>query len=54
MAEEVVQPFYADLDEGTGLYCVFHSETGKAHTSFANMAEAEKRAKEMNEAQKHD
>ena len=34
--------FYVDLDEETGLYCVFGSETGHAYASFSDLTEAKK------------
>ena len=41
--------FYADLDEDSGLYCVFHTETEKAYASFADGDEAERDAALRNE-----
>lgn len=41
--------YYADFDEGTGLYCVFGDETGHAYASYASPEEAEREAKRMNE-----
>jgi len=41
--------YYADYDKHTGLYCVFHTESGKAHASYASMVEAELEARRMNE-----
>lgn len=39
--------FYADIEDD--VWYVFHSETGHAHASYVNKAEAEKEAKSMNE-----
>jgi hypothetical protein len=42
--------YYADLDEETGLYCVFHTEKGgHAFESYCDIGEAEQRAKIRNE-----
>ena len=41
-----VGEYYADEEDG--LWCVFHSETGHAHASYANKPEAEDEAKIMN------
>lgn len=48
--------FYADLDEGTGLYCVFHTnykeigrEEGYAFSSWGSMKDAEKDAERRNQ-----
>ena len=41
--------YYADYDKRTGLYCVFHTESGKAHASYSSMVEAELEARRMNE-----
>jgi hypothetical protein len=43
--------FYADLDEETGLYCVFHTESGRAVESYASKGEADERARLLNSAQ---
>jgi len=40
--------YYADLDADTGLYCVFHTETSKAYTSWATMEQAQENATEKN------
>lgn len=40
--------YYAELDEDTGLFCVFHTETDKAFGSYSSMEEAEEKADEMN------
>jgi hypothetical protein len=50
MAKQEIGEYYADLDEDTGLYCVFHTETTKAYASFAGMKEAEQEAETMNKA----
>lgn len=40
--------FYADYDEETGTYCVFHTEGNRAFASFTDKDEAESVAAEMN------
>lgn len=40
--------YYADLDEETGLYCVFHTESGKAVESYASKDAADERASLLN------
>jgi hypothetical protein len=41
--------FYADLDDATGLYCVFHTETSRAYSSWATMRQAQESADTLNE-----
>jgi hypothetical protein len=40
--------FYADLDEDTDLYCVFHTETTKAYSSWSSMEQAKEDADRRN------
>lgn len=40
--------YYADLDEETGLYCVFHTETSHAYESYTDMSTAVERANKRN------
>lgn len=41
--------YYADYDEKTGLWCIFHTENGHAYASYSDKYEAERRAKELNQ-----
>lgn len=40
--------YYAEYDKDTELWCVFDSESSKAHASYADKASAEKDAKKRN------
>lgn len=40
--------YYADYDDETGTYCVFHTENNRAFASFSDKEEAENVAAEMN------
>jgi hemolysin-activating ACP:hemolysin acyltransferase len=46
--------FFADLNEETGLYCVFHTDVkpGHAFSSWSSMQDAEKDAKNRNDYEK--
>lgn len=41
--------FEADLDEGTGYFCVFGNNSSFAYASFADEGEAKQWAKRMND-----
>ncbi len=41
--------FYADLDEESGLYCVFGNQSGHAYGSYASLEEAKTTAKGLEE-----
>ena len=43
-----MKEFYAELDNETQMYCVFDTETTKAHSSWASMEQAEADAAERN------
>ncbi len=47
-AIKIDKSFYADLDEGSNLYCVFGSESGFAYSSFMDKNVAEEWAKNFN------
>lgn len=40
--------FYADLDEKTGLHCVFGNNSGFAYSNSTSQEEAEQQARELN------
>ena len=42
--------YFADFDEGTGMWCVFHThlDTGHAYRSYLDRKEAERKAADMN------
>lgn len=42
------EPFYADLDEDTQMYCVFGCESGFAYSSWATEEQAIEAANELN------
>lgn len=44
-----MEEYYVDKEDG--LYHVFHTKTGRSHASYANQAEAEVMAEEMNGGQ---
>jgi hypothetical protein len=46
---EFEDPFYAELDEDTNLYCVFGVQSGFAYASYADMTEAEREANRRND-----
>lgn len=43
-----LQNFFADYDEATAMFCVFDDSTGKAHSSWASMAQAQTDADKRN------
>ena len=45
--------YYSEWDEDSAAYCVFDTETGKAHESYASPEQAERRAKEKNIDEKY-
>lgn len=48
---EQIGEYYAEWDEGSASYCVFHTDKepqGHAYASFADEGQAEERAREMN------
>ena len=50
MSEKQIGEYFADYDEETESYCVFHTDykTGHAFSSWTSMAQAEKDAEERN------
>jgi hypothetical protein len=46
--DNVKGEYYADWDECTFMWCVFHSESGKAHASYATEKEAKEDASRRN------
>lgn len=40
--------YYADLDEETNMWCVFHTESSHAFASYVTRVEAERDATERN------
>ena len=50
MSEKQIGEYFADYDEDSGSYCVFHTDfrQGIAFSSWASMAQAERDAEERN------
>lgn len=40
--------YYFDYDEASYMYCVFDTESSKAHESYASPEDAEDRAEKLN------
>ena len=47
-ALDIVQPWYADYDENSGLWGVFHLDTGLCRATFCTEQEAREKAEEYN------
>lgn len=47
-AFKIDKEFYAELDEGSGFYCVFGDESGFAYESYADEQEAKGAADRKN------